>query len=338
MALTLDDLEMIKVRILDKTVLQGVKPLEYAPTSVWVASGLAKISAAYGAALFERYSGRPSKMMTALDYCHKPFLQALPVLLSLKGHHEDAVNVAKVIVKRSIDNSILITGEPEGLAALVLRAGDRPSNIITTNFPERDRRFVNCSSIFMLSALTYQVVKQAFRKDFESICEEQLTLSFSRATEASHKITEGITLEDLQNKQLIILGQGLGSELALPWQSIFAEAGITTPIFLDIKDYTHGDHLASVRLNNAMFLVIQQPGLEEICRIFVSRFSSRYIVKLISLETMGPIQYWENLFYCCNTADALTNILGYGGQRPPKDPVIHGWRGWGCILPKTSTY
>ena len=83
MALTLDDLEMIKARILETTVLQGVRPLESAHTSVWMASGLAKISAAYGAALCERYSGHPSRMMTALDYCHKPFLQTLSVLLSL---------------------------------------------------------------------------------------------------------------------------------------------------------------------------------------------------------------------------------------------------------------
>jgi hypothetical protein len=334
MALTLDDLEMIKARILETTVLQGVRPLESAHTSVWVGSGLAKISAAYGAALCERYSGHQSRMMTALDYCHKPFLQALPVLLSLKGHHEDAVSVAEVIVKRSIDNSILITGEPEGQAAMALKSSSLSFSIVTASLPERDRRFVNCSSIFMLSALAYQVVKQALGKEFfESISEEQLTLSFYKVAEASHAIIEGITIEDWQNKQLIVLGQGLGSELALPWQSIFAEAGITTPIFLDIKDYTHGDHLASVRLNNAMFLVIQQPGLEEICRIFVSRFSSRYIVKLISLETIGPMRYWENLFYCCNAADALTKMLGYGGQRPPKDPVVHGWRGWGCIMP-----
>jgi len=336
MTLTVDDLETIKERVLDATVPQGVRVLESsAQGSVWVASGLAKISAAYGAALHERYSRYPSRMMTALDYCHKPFIQALPVLLSLKGRHEDAVGVAEVIVERSIENSILITGDPNGLTAMALKSSSLPFSIVTASLPKRDTRFVNCNSIFMLSALAYHVVKHALGENFrDSISKEQLMLSFHKAAKASYVITEGTTIGDWQNNQLIVLGQGIQSELALPWQSIFAEAGITTPILLDIKDYTHGDHLASVRLNNSIFIVIQTSGIEEICHTFVSRFSSRYIVRLIALETTGPVQYWENLFYCCNVAEALTKMFGYDGQRPPKDPIVHGWRGWGSVVPR----
>lgn len=112
MALTLDDLEMIRERVLDRTPLSGAGALESAFASVWVGSGLAKISAAYGTALIEQYTGRSSQVMTALDYCEKPLLRSLPVLVSLKGRHEDAVSVADSIVRRFADNSILITGEP----------------------------------------------------------------------------------------------------------------------------------------------------------------------------------------------------------------------------------
>lgn len=333
MALTMDDLEMIRERVLDRTPLSGAGALESAFASVWVGSGLAKISAAYGTALIEQYTGRSSQVMTALDYCEKPLLRSLPVLVSLKGRHEDAVSVADSIVRRSADNSILITGEPEGPAALALNSGRGTSSIVTASFPVRDRRFVNCGSIFMLSALTYQLVRQAFGEEvIGSINEYELAQSFSRAAEDAHTIAERITsIEDWQSKQLIVLGQGLGSELTLPWQSVFSEAGIATPIAHDIKDYTHGDHLAAVRTNNVIFLVIQHQGIEEICQIFASRFSTRFQVIVASLESIGPTRFWENLFYCCNTADALTEKLGYGGQRVPKDPVVHGWRGWGSL-------
>lgn len=333
MALTLDDLEMIKERVSDTTPLPAMGALKVAFASVWIASGLAKISAAYGAALIEQYVGRSSQVMTALDYCQKPFLQSLPVLVSLKGRHEDAVSVAESIIRRSSGSAILITGEPEGPAALVLKDSCRAPSIVTASFPERDRRFVNCASIFMLSALSYQSVRQAFGKEvIESIDENMLAQSFSKAAEGAHMIAKSIaSIEGWQNKQLIILGQGLGSELMMPWQSIFPEAGIVTPTFRDIKDYTHGDHLAAVRSNNAIFLLIQHQGIEDVCHIFASRFSTRFKVIVVSLESKGAIQFWENLFYCCNTADALTGVLGYGGQRPPKDPIIQGWRGWGSL-------
>ncbi|MDN3562079.1 hypothetical protein [Vreelandella neptunia] len=333
MALTLDDLEMITARVSDTTQIPDVDVLKSACASVWVGSGLAKISAAYGAALTEQYTGYPSHVMSALDFCQKPFLRSLPVLVSLKGRHEDAVDVAKSVARRSSGNAILITGEPEGPAALVLKDGSLTSSIVTASFPERDQRFVNCGSIFMLSALVYQVIRQSLGMDvIGNIDESKLTKAFFKAGEGAYMIAQGIiSIEDWQNRQLIILGQGLGSDLMLSWQSVFAEAGIVTPIFLDIKDYTHGDHLAAARSNNVIFLVIQHPSIENICHIFASRFSTRFPVMVIPLESNGPVRFWENLFYCCNTADALTKALGYHGKRPPKDPIIHGWREWGKL-------
>lgn len=333
MALTLDDLEMIRERLNDSSAFPAVHTLGKSFASVWIASGLAKISAVYGAALIEQYVGFPSQLMSPMDYCQKPLLRTLPVLVSLKGQHEDAVGVAQSIVNRLSPVSVLITGEPDGPAAQTLKAGRSELCIVSTSFPSRDRRFVNCGSIFMLSTLAYQLVRQAFGSSFISdINEYELLTAFSRAMDGAHAIARGIAgVEDWQNKQLIILGQGGASELTLPWQSIFAEAGIATVTCMDLKDYTHGDHLAAVRAKNAIFLVIQHPGIEEMVQIFTTRFATRFPVLVVPLASSGPTRFWESLFYCCNTADELTHLLGYGGQRPPKDPVVHGWRGWGSL-------
>lgn len=333
MALTLDDLEMIQERLKDSTEFPAAYNLERALASVWIASGLAKISAAYGAALIEQCVGFSSQLMSSMDYCQKPLLRTLPVLVSLKGQHEDVMEVAQSIVNRLSPAAVLITGEPEGPAAQTLRAGRSALCVASSSFPSRDYRFVNCGSIFMLSALAYQLVRQAFGSGMiGSIDERDLAQAFSRAVAGAHAIAQAIAdVEDWQHKQFIILGQGLGSELTLPWQSIFAEAGIATATCFDLKDYTHGDHLAAVRANNAIFLVIQHPGTEEMVRIFTSRFVTRFPVLVAPLESSGATRFWENLFYCCNTADALTHHLGYGGLRPPKDPSVHSWRGWGSL-------
>ncbi|EHK72057.1 hypothetical protein PPL19_03930 [Pseudomonas psychrotolerans L19] len=333
MALTLDDLEMIQERLKDSTEFPAAYTLEKAFASVWIASGLAKISAAYGAALVEGCVGFPSQLMSAMDYCQKNLLRRLPVLVSLKGQHEDAVGVAQSIVNRLSPASVLITGEPEGLAAQTLSAGLSAPCIVSASFPSRDRRFVNCGSIFMLSALAYQLVRQAFGSDMIGrIDEYDLAQAFTKAAGGAQAIAQGIAaVENWQHKQLVVLGQGLGSELTLPWQSIFAEAGIATATCLDLKDYTHGDHMAAVRANNIIFLVIQHSGTEEMVRIFTSRFATRFPVLVAPLASSGPTRFWENLFYCCNTADDLTHRLGYGGQRPPKDPAVHSWRGWGSL-------
>ncbi len=333
MALTLDDLEMIQERLKDSTEFPAAYTLGKASASVWIASGLAKISAAYGAGLVEQCVGLPSQLMSSMDYCQKPFLRTLPMLVSLKGQHEDAVGVAQSIVNRLSPVSVLITGEPDGPAAQKLRTGRSAACIVSASLPSRDRRFVNCRSIFMLSTLAYQLVRQAFGSSFISeINEYDLLQAFSRATEGAHAIAGGIAgVENWQHKQLIILGQGVTSELTLTWQSIFAEAGIATVTCMDLKDYTHGDHLAAVRAKNAIFLVIQHPGNEKMVQIFTSRFATRFPVLTVPLASSVPTRFWENLFYCCNTADELTHLLGYGGQRPPKDPAVHGWRGWGFL-------
>lgn len=333
MALTLDDLSMILKGLKDLTEYPAAHTLRNNTASIWIASGLAKISAAYGAALIEQSVGLPSQLMSPMDYCQKPLLRALPVLVSLKGQHEDAIDVAQSIVNRSSSTSVLITGEPEGPTAQKLSKGSSCLNIVSTTLPQRDRRFVNCRSIFMLSTLAYQLVKQAFGGNaVNDIDECSLSQAFYRAREGANSIVQGIAeVENWRFKQLIILGQGVNSELALPWQSIFAEAGIATVTCTDLKDYTHGDHLAAVCTKNAIFLVIQHPGIEDMVRIFVSRFETRFPVLVVPLESLGPTRFWESLFYSCNTADELTHLLGYGGQRPPKDDVVHSWRGWGRL-------
>jgi len=333
MALTEDDLAMIQGRLKNPTKFTAAHALSAASASVWIASGLAKISAAYGAAMVEKHVGLPGRLISAAEYCQKPLLRALPVLVSLKGQHEDAVDVAQSIVSRTSLESVLITGYPEGSAARALKDPRATPHIVSASLPIRDHRFVNCGSIFMLSALVHRLIEQAFGPDFiGAIHDQDLTHAFWRAREGAQAIASGITdVKDWRNKQLIVLGQGLCSELTLTWQSIFAESGIATVTCLDLKDYTHGDHAAAIRADNAIFILIPHSGYEDMVAIFAERFDTRFPVLVVPLASQGPTRFWESLFYCCNTAGLLTHHLGYGGKRPPRDQTVHSWRGWGRL-------
>lgn len=334
MALSRDDLEFSLEKIFEDSPLPTTKMLGETSSSIWIASGLAKGAAAYGASLTQQYFSRPSRMMTALEYCHAARLSCLPVLVTLRGRNQDAADVSTSIVTKEVQNAFVVTGDSTGPASCVLRESNVPTTFIGSMLPEQDRRFVNCQGILLLSALCYRLVSSASSLTTNMLNKSFLTESFYSAEHGSDAISFGITnVDNWRNRQLVILTAGTNSDLAITWQSILAEAGILTAACRDIKDYTHGDHAAAALSGNCTFLVISFPEIKSVCDIFVNRFKTLFPVFVINLQTDFVHRYWENLFFCCNVADGLTGALGHAGQRPPKHPIVWSWRGWGRSLP-----
>ena len=329
------DIEMLIQRIADPAVLPAALVLKDAPSTVWIAAGLAKISALYGVSMMQRIAGTPSRFVTALEYGQNTRIKCLPVLTSLRGNHPDAVEVAEAIAARGGEGSILLSGDQDGGAARHLQEQGKGSVLAIDALPDRDRRFVNLKSILMLSALTHRMVEQAL--GYPTECELKpikLCDAWSRSQHAAINIANQINaVDDWQSKQLFILADGMTSELALTWQSILSEAGVISPVCLDIKDFTHGDHLAATRTGNGMYLVISHEGTREVANTFSDRFATLFPVMMLDLQASISYRFWENLFTASNTTSLLTGLLGYPNQRPPKHPVVWSWRGWGSIHP-----
>ena len=332
------DIETLIQRISDPVVIPAALSLKNAPSTVWIAAGLAKISALYGVSMMQRITGAPCRFVTALEYGQNQRIKCLPVLTSLRGNHLDAVEVAESIAARGGEVSILITGDPEGGAARHLKEQSKGSVLASDNLPDRDKRFVNLKSILMLSALTHRLVEQALGYPAECALKPiQLWDAWSRSKHASINIANQIkAVVNWQSKQFFILSDGITSELSLTWQSILSEAGVINPVCLDIKDFTHGDHLAATRTGNAMYLVISHEGTESVAKTFSSRFKTLFPVMNLDLPSSSQYCFWENLFTASNTSSLLTGFLGYPNLRPPKHPVVWGWRGWGSIHPTGS--
>lgn len=302
-------------------------------SSVWIASGLAKIPAIYGASLVQKLSGKPSRFVSSLDYARNPKLSCLPILVSLRGAHADSVSVAAAIVSRKCNEAILLTADRKGNASQTLECSSTATSVTSIGLPDRDGRFVNCKSIFVLSSLAHRLVVRAFPDQTElNFQSNQFEVMLGDAQKTAEEFIEKISrLDDWPSKQVIVLSDGLPSELAITWQSIFSEAGICTPTCFDIKDYTHGDHLASGRIGNAIYIVLSHNGIGDICTKFANCFSQLFPVVLVNLRSNQLQRFWENLVIACNVASGLTSLLGYANSRPPKHPVLKDWRDWGAI-------
>lgn len=329
------DIDVLIRGLTDQAILPAALALKNAPSTVWIAAGLAKISAFYGVSMLQRIAGAPCRFVTPLEFGQNKRIKCLPVLTSLRGNHPDAVEVTEAIAAREGAGSILITGDPHGEAARCLSEQGSGAVFASSELPDRDSRFVNLKSILMLSALTHRLVEQALDFPEEAkLNSAELWEAWARSQHAGINIANQIKMvPDWQQKQLFILTEGLSSDLALAWQSILSEAGILSPVCLDIKDFTHGDHLAPTRIGNGIYLVLSHTGTREVAQTFTKRFLTLFPVITLDIDATAQHRFWENLFTASNAAAFMTGFLGYPNQRPPKHPIVWSWRGWGSIHP-----
>lgn len=324
------DLDLVLSSIPNDPNNQACRQLGRAPSSVWIGSGLAKIPAFYGAAVLQK-TGAPSRFMTALDYVAHPLIASLPVLVSLRGNHRDAVAVARSVVSRRCEHAILLTGDLDGQAGSLLREASTGYLRISAPLPARDKRFVNCKGIFMLSLLSHRLATGGLADPSSAqLHHAALESAWTRAGESAIRFGEWLKKSGADSPEpLIVLASGMSSELSIAWQAVLSEAGVITPICLDIKDYTHGDHAAASRTGRARYVVLSHAGIEDICRRFAERFSLLYDVFTVNLGSDPAHLFWENLFTACNATSVWTALLGYPNQRPPRHAVVSSWRDWG---------
>lgn len=292
---------------------------------IWLGSGLAKIAASYGNELCVS-KGISSKFASPLDYAFMPsHIVDIPILVTLAGKGEDAVDTARNMVARA-NRTGIVTCDRKGDAFRVL--GNTLHYGITGFFPERDKRFINLRSVISLSALAERVVEEgAATLDSEAF---DLVKLSKEAARLGRKVAMKLSAQPhWKEKQWVILGRGLDNCYRHTWCSLLAEAGVATPVWTDIKDYTHGDHRAASLHKNQIFLLVGEPCTDEFCDIFEERFSTCFPVDRIRLDGDVRTRFWFNLFCALSVTHYLSHKRGYGGKRPPKDPVIHNWRHWG---------
>lgn len=293
---------------------------------IWLASGLAKIAASYCSELCVT-NGILSCFMSALEYKTSPLRKSgFPILTSFAGKGEDAVDTAKNMVDATSSAGVITCGSNSDV---VKQFSELNLSYMFGKFPERDERFVNVRSILMLAAIAEKYAHQQFKLTLSDIdlysCAQQAEVM---GLQAAERFSENFSW---RTKQLIIVGKGYNNPLGHTWRSILAEAGIMTPIWVDIKDFTHGDHRHVSLHKEHAFLLLEQPEIKNYCDIFEPRFNQLYAVERISLVGEFRNQFWLSLFAALFFTHRLTYEQGYDGNRPPQNVLVHSWRDWGKL-------
>ena len=151
----------------------------------------------------------------------------------------------------------------------------------------------------MVSLLSYRLTLAALSDlDVARQCPALLEGAWVRAREAAVRSRTWLQSAGADRPgPLIILSDGTPSELSLAWQAILSEVGVATPICLDVKDYTHGDHASAGRAGDARYIVLRHAGNAAICRRFVERFSSLYDVFEVDLMADPAYLFWVKSVY-----------------------------------------
>ncbi len=299
---------------------QEFKELEYNNGYFWIASGLAKISAAYGNDICNR-NNLLSTFNSALNYKLNPNQRFMPILVSLGGKGEDAVDLAKLIVSRS-KRAGLVTANSESLVEKILRDIDLIKFI--GKYPQRDKRFINLKGVLALSIYS-EIYSLSLNNNNLQISPLLVDLKdIEQKTEFVY--TDIITHANWRNN-IVVLGAGYNSAIEYTWKAILQESGIAAVRWYDIKDYTHGEHQYSVVNEDLIYIIIETDELKLYSEIFETRFSKIATVHKIKISNNLLTNFWENLIYVSNLAFILSHHCGYAGNRPPKDLLIDSWRG-----------
>lgn len=291
--------------------------------SCWIGSGLAKIPASYGCDLCNLH-GINSFFYSALQYRNIKHSNLIPFLVTLAGKGNDAINTAKNMLLKSKQCGIITCSDSSECLNLLKNS---LSYQVIGKFPELDNlRFVNIKGIITLSALV-----ETFLEDELNIKRSKIDYKriYNKANNALSNIRKKI--KSICDVELIIIGEGYNTSIQYTWESILAESGVKMPIWKDIKDFTHGDVRYNSLNKNCVMLILETSDNKEYTDILYSRFKDIFITELLYLGKEYTEIFWSNLFFVIFITHMLSISLGYKGERPPRDPIVHSWREWGNL-------
>lgn len=292
---------------------------------LWLAAGLSKIAASYADALCQQHDviSEYSSYLSLIGMHN--LSRKVPVIISVAGKHEDAINTAKIVSTKCVKGG-LVSCSSDSMLVDVMKRSDIELYTTYIPFPERDERFVNIRSIIAMC----RGVESYIRKHLNlEISFRDITDSTREQAQLATTFISGVT--SFSRKSLIILTNGDHGMLQESWRSLLCESGVHSPLFFDIKDYTHGDHRHASLQQNCFFIVLATPDIQSFVDIFYGRFSQIFEVHVIKLPQIISARFWSNLYIALHVTHAMSCYIGYHGTRPAKNALIHSWRGWGDI-------
>lgn len=316
---------------------QALRAVRSSRCTAWVASGLSKVAGECGRRTLQDWAGVPGHLFTPLDFCSSNHANYLPILVSYRGKNLDILSVGRSVVEASHRQALLITGYRRTHVSDYLERNGVDLHIISLPPHEEDDRFVAVLATWTILALSLRLAQAAARQAKCEDTDELIESAYHAAEREGRMVVDKLLLvPGWESRKWIVLGGGVTTPAMLAWESMCAEAALSSVIISDVKDYTHGRYLSAMREGNVGFLILSEAAGTSVGRIISRRFSQLFPV--IEVNSRG-----EHLFVLCMhiflvafVASGLARSAGYSIGDPPKPAVTKNWRNWGTI--KTGSF
>ena len=197
---------------------------------ITVGSGGSLVAAEFAALLHETTSGRLARSATPLEaIARQTPRDTAALLLSASGSNADILQAAKLVPELGFETA----------ATLCTRAGSPLGNVITAqggmahDFPLPSGRdgFLATNSLIATLVLLYRAATDS-----------PSTQSVDESLWSPNSITFEGTEKALDNRTIIVLGQGWATPAAKDLETRFSEGGLANVTFTDPRNFAHGRH------------------------------------------------------------------------------------------------
>lgn len=309
-----------------------VKTLLNARSTAWIASGLSSFSAEFGRRMFLNKTGIPATLFTPLDFVQSNTSQYLPILVSYRGKNRDIKSVAKKIVQNPNGAVVLLTGFADTPVERQLLSGKNPVDWFHLPAHKEEKRFISVLPTMTLAALGYRLAQLSGKDYDDTSLVEGLDWIYSKAKITSQRLVKEMTkFEGWDKLKWIIIGGGSSAPSLLGWQTSLMEAGLTSPVIIDIKDFSHGKYLSALREKNIGLLLLSDPSTSHLTEIIRKRFDNVFTTVSVTAESENEFAFWEHLFIVFLSLTELSDSLGFNIRKPPKPKIVQSWTNWGEI-------
>ena len=196
---------------------------------VAVGSGGSLVAAEYAALLHESSTGYLARSATPLEAT----VRATPrntaaLLLSARGSNADILQAARLLPELGYENTAALCarmGSPLGAAI-----SDQGGTVLEFGLPSGRDGFLATNSLIATLVLLYRASMEfsLVPKEDDAIVPGKVTIEGTETT--------------LENRTLIVLGQGWAVPAAMDFETRFSEAALANVSFTDPRNFAHGRH------------------------------------------------------------------------------------------------
>lgn len=301
--------------------LRGSEPV------AWVGSGLSAVAADLGCRVCHE-RGRATVRLTPYEYCRLPEVPYLTVLITYGGRNLDSRSVAEHVRRTRARRVLLVTGHRDSACRQIL--DESGADVACVTFPPHvhESRFVALLPLLGSAALSFRLAAATGAGTHPEGLRPVHSLAIQSAGEFLNRLA---SITDGARRRWVVLAAGAPSAAAMAWQVLWSESALGDLVVADLRDYTHGRYLSTLRRDDSGIIVLADDGVRNLANVLIRRFEG--LIPVVPVRLSGPpaLAAWEGIVVACASIAALCRVEGWDLRSPPKPAASPSWANWGRI-------